>query len=201
MSMIQVRHSTEVEIPETTATRLLSQLLGQVAQDPGQSAVKVRVTTAPRIGQPWPGQGGVYAGIMRGHDGKPDYHLIVPADPAAYTDGITWGPRGRDIEGAKCEWDGRANTFALYSDGRDHPAAEWAYGLDIDGHNDFYLPSRRELRLMWTNVPELFEPGWYWSSTQCSAGNAWLQGFGDGTQNILDKDGEYRARAVRRLII
>jgi hypothetical protein len=33
--------------------------------------------TAPAIGQQWPGQGGIYAGLMRGRDGAPDYHLIV----------------------------------------------------------------------------------------------------------------------------
>lgn len=32
---------------------------------------------APRIGELWPDQGGIYAGIMRGRDGEPDYHLIV----------------------------------------------------------------------------------------------------------------------------
>ena len=31
----------------------------------------------PRIGQPWPGQGGIYAGVMRGRNGGADYHLIV----------------------------------------------------------------------------------------------------------------------------
>jgi hypothetical protein len=31
----------------------------------------------PAIGQHWPGQGGIYAGLVRGRDGQPDYHLIV----------------------------------------------------------------------------------------------------------------------------
>lgn len=34
-------------------------------------------TTAPAIGQQWPGQGGIYAGLARGRNGAPDYHLIV----------------------------------------------------------------------------------------------------------------------------
>lgn len=33
--------------------------------------------TAPAIGQHWPGQGGIYAGLVRGRDDQPDYHLIV----------------------------------------------------------------------------------------------------------------------------
>lgn len=42
----------------------------------GQAAANTSSGT-PRIGEPWPGQGGIYAGIMRGRDGAPDYHLIV----------------------------------------------------------------------------------------------------------------------------
>lgn len=34
-------------------------------------------TAAPAIGQQWPGQGGIYAGLARGRNGAPDYHLIV----------------------------------------------------------------------------------------------------------------------------
>lgn len=43
---------------------------------------------APRIGEPWPGQGGFYAGIMRGRDGGHDYHLIVGPEIAAQN----WAP-------------------------------------------------------------------------------------------------------------
>jgi len=31
----------------------------------------------PRIGQPWPGQGGTYAGLVRGEAGQPDQHVIL----------------------------------------------------------------------------------------------------------------------------
>ena len=31
----------------------------------------------PPIGANWPGQGGFYAGVVRGTDGKPDHHLIL----------------------------------------------------------------------------------------------------------------------------
>ncbi|WP_312374349.1 Lcl domain-containing protein [Stutzerimonas nitrititolerans] len=41
-------------------------------------------------------------------------------------------------------------------------------------------------------------PRWYWSSTQCSPYNAWIQAFDDGGQDTVRKDYEYRARAVRR---
>lgn len=42
-----------------------------------QPTTTVTTETPPAIGQVWPGQGGIYAGIVRGRDGAPDCHLIV----------------------------------------------------------------------------------------------------------------------------
>jgi hypothetical protein len=39
--------------------------------------VDLRGIAVPRIGEVWSGEGGVYAGIARGRDNAPDYHLIV----------------------------------------------------------------------------------------------------------------------------
>jgi hypothetical protein len=65
------------------------------------------------------------------------------------------------------------------------------------------LPTRRELALCYANVPEIFDKAWYWSSTQSAGGeaSAWYRGFNYGDQNDNHKDGELRARAVRRLTI
>ncbi|HET9678962.1 MAG TPA: DUF1566 domain-containing protein, partial [Gammaproteobacteria bacterium] len=71
-------------------------------------------------------------------------------------------------------------------------------GLTVDGHSDLYLPARRENALLYTNLPELFEKCWHWSSTQYSADDAWGQGFGNGGQNGIHKYYECRVRAVRR---
>jgi hypothetical protein len=157
-------------------------------------------SSTPKIGEPWEGQGGIYAGVMRGEGSKPDYHLIVPARSAAVAKGITWGGRGVDDAGAKSDFDGLANTRALTASSQEHPAAKWAAALRIDGHDDFYLPARRELGLLCANVPELFEKVWHWSSTQYSANDAWGQLFGDGHQNGYDKGTEFQAVAVRRLV-
>lgn len=37
-------------------------------------------TTPPPIGQPWPKQGGIYAGNARGFDGEPDGHIVFLDD-------------------------------------------------------------------------------------------------------------------------
>ncbi|MHC5351658.1 Lcl C-terminal domain-containing protein [Metapseudomonas furukawaii] len=154
----------------------------------------------PAIGQYWHGQGGVYAGLVRGEDGHPDYHLVVPTDASATAKEVAWGAAGESEDGAGYARDGLANTRALCDSEHDHPAAQWAASLEIEGHRDFYLPSRFELALCYANVRELFEERWHWSSTQCSPNHAWLRGFDAGTQLSARKDNAYRARAVRRVV-
>ena len=39
-----------------------------------------RAHAIPAIGEVWPGHGGIYAGIVRGDPGQPDYHLIVATE-------------------------------------------------------------------------------------------------------------------------
>lgn len=156
----------------------------------------------PRVGEAWPEQGGVYAGIMRGENGKPDYYLIVPIDPLGQHDAIAWaGSRYVIVANACSDCDGQANTHALIQTGDEYLAAQWAHSLAIDGHTDFYLPSRRELRLCWVNAPELFLRGWHWTSTQYSRSNAWGQYFDSGSQDGCSKSFEARARAVRRVYV
>lgn len=48
---------------------------------------------------------------------------------------------------------------------------------------------------------EAFDGTWYWSSTQCSASNAWSQYFDDGYQDDFVKYDEGRVRPVRRIQI
>lgn len=179
-------------VPAEEAARILIDSFAQA------KAPIIEPKQPPRIGEYWPSQGGVYAGLMRGADGQPDYHLIVAAGDDGFTEEITWGGHGQDESGAKSEWDGQANTLALAHSEHEHPAAEWAVGLEIDGHADWYLPARREAALCYATVPELFEKAWHWTSTQCSPNLAWTQVFVDGSQGNFHKLDELRARAVRR---
>lgn len=207
--MIVIETKTRIEVPESAASMFLRES-DQVSGQPVFSSLLSSEQAPPRIGSLWEEQGGIYAGVMRGHDGKPDYHLILP--PAAEIAEIAYGGRGQDEPGAACDWDGLRNTAALATSKHSHPAAAWARQqvtpctrrLDHQQtarYTDLYLPSRRELRLAWTNVPELFTEGWYWSSTQCSPHGAWIQLFSNGLQSNVGKGYSYRARAVRRLII
>jgi hypothetical protein len=154
----------------------------------------------PRLGTEWEGQGGLNAGLMRGENGAPDYYLIAPTTSLALKASIAYGGYGKKTEGADSILDGFANTQALVNSGNDHPAAQWAARLAIDGFSDFFIPSIMELALLRVMVPDLFGDYWYVSSTQYSAGYAWNQYFVDGSQIIAYKLSEGRFRAVRRFI-
>ncbi len=64
-------------------------------------------------------------------------------------------------------------------------------------------PAQTAVEIFRDGKDEAFEDTWYWSSTQYAGGVAfaWSQGFDDGNQSDFRKDGELRARAVRRLKI
>jgi hypothetical protein len=160
---------------------------------------KARTTAAPaipQVGEAWPGEGGVYAGIIR--DGSRQWHLILATAPSSLIS-AEWGNYGESEPSAVSTIDGLANTQALVSSKHSHPAAEQVAALVIDGHNDFYLPAQKENNLLYINLPEHLAAEWHWSSTQYSALIAWLQNFGDGNQYYGLKDVTCAARAVRRL--
>ena len=155
--------------------------------------------TPPKLGQYWPGQGGIFIGrIITTGDGPDDYLVMATAEHGEHAD-IAWGKYGTKIDGAASGNDGRGNTAAMAAAGL--PLGGWALGLDIEGHKDWHLPAQDELALMYINGREHCEKTWYWSSTQCSADGAWGQYFADGYQYAWGKDYEGRARAVRRFSV
>jgi hypothetical protein len=85
-------------------------------------------------------------------------------------------------------------------------------------YNDWYLPSKDELQLMYanlqrfgcsTNTPSAtdsdlcatrkgnFLTTWYWSSTELTSNQAWYLNFNVGNQSGNGKNGTYNVRAVR----
>ena len=84
------------------------------------------------------------------------------------------------------------------------------YSITVDGiiYNDWFLPSKDELNLMYQNKATIdvtatsnggngFSSAYYWSSTEANTTNAWLQTFGYGYQNNYFKSNTKRVRAVR----
>ena len=87
-------------------------------------------------------------------------------------------------------------------------AMDYAAGLDAHGHQDWRVPSKGELNLLWENrdkgalkgtfnVTGSFPAGWYWSSTQTGTNFAWGQRFSDGIQNWYGQNVESFLRCVR----
>ena len=127
--------------------------------------------SAPKIGEYWPGQGGIYAGVARGLEGAPDYHLILCAE----------APK------ADFEWQAAldlAKTISAdgYSDFRVPTRFESA--LLYANLQDQFETDR-----------------WHWTSTQYSEDTAWIQHFNDGRQGNGSKYYERRCRFVRHVAI
>ncbi len=103
---------------------------------------------------------------------------------------------------------GSANTdvivaITLQSQGGYHGAARYCDKLVYGGYDDWHLPNRYELNLMYTNrsvIPGLVQGSndHYWSSTETSTNGAWAQRLSDGAQIYGDKANPLLIRCVRR---
>lgn len=163
--------------------------------------MKPHPITLPAFGALIPGQGGYFAGILRGPtvDGieQPPYALLVADASKGEFEDVQWGEYGKSVDGATHRSDGKANTDAMVL--AQCPAALKVRELTIDSHNDWYLPALGEMNTAHANVPELFSTsGWYWTSTQDSRFSAFVQGFEYGFSVWNYKGYELRVRAFRR---
>lgn len=100
--------------------------------------------------------GGFYAGRFQ-IDGQ-EYALIVAPKALGEHAPTTWGKYDQDIEGARSYNDGRSNTEAMAAAGCE--LAQWALELVIEGHNDWYLPSRDELEICYRNLKPTDDKNW-----------------------------------------
>jgi hypothetical protein len=120
--------------------------------------------------------------------------------------GVQWGAYGDDVVGTgTAVGSGKRNTQViidfLKGIGENSRAAQLCTSLDYDGYKDWFLPSKDELNLMYTNLKARglgsFTNSWYWSSSQAGTVYAWDQSFSDGFQAIYNKGTTYCVRAVR----
>lgn len=166
----------------------------------------------PALGSPL--AGGFFGGEMT-IDGERYALIVAPKAEGEEEEELEYKLNDRGtFDGTDSDDDGRLNTARIND--ANHPAAQFCRGLQIDGHDDWYLPSRDELMMLWRNLgprrkntPELFREGgaeafdtdWYWSSTENAQNsfNAWIVGFYYGYQFNTIKDLSYGVRAVRRL--
>ena len=88
-------------------------------------------------------------------------------------------------------------------------AAEYAKNLTVGDKNDFYMPSKNELEVIFTNrnegaLKDVFNlkgrghKGWFWSSSPFGDSFAWAKRFTDGKQAYFLRDkGKVSVRYAR----
>lgn len=181
--------------PTSLASAFIAALL-RSSDEPDESAPAPAAVNSiadrPMIGQYWEGQGGIYAGDFLAGDGS-IYGLIVAQEQDIGS--ANWGPV---CEHDLSDWDGLKNTQALANS---CPAAKLAAGYTCDGHDDFYLPARRELQLGAANLHDTFgKESWYWTSTPYAEHYAWAVDFERGHTLNDFRLNEFLVRPFRRFI-
>lgn len=145
--------------------------------------------------------------------------IVVNGEDQRRIVGFEWGEYEKDIAGddattapeLKKIGTGKENTKAIVEqlgESTDY-AAGICFQYELNGYDDWYLPSRDELDLMYKNLhlkglgnfsdtgSEYMEKA-YWSSTETDAGSAWSQQFFDGKQNsYYGKPFTFRVRPIR----
>ena len=160
------KNGITITIPDAEIVRMALDRLGETMSPELHTRLN-----PPHIGEVWEGEGGVYAGIARGRDGAPDYHLIVGPefDGNNTWDHVTKWVADLSVDGLK--------DFAL-------PYRK-EQALCFANVSDLFKP----------------EYYWSCEQHASDSYHAWLQDFDDGGQGYWGKDGGLRARAVRRLKI
>jgi hypothetical protein len=116
-----------------------------------------------------------------------------------------WGAYGVDTgtrpEIGAGKWNTEFIIAALNAKGETGKAAQLCKAYTQNGYNDWFLPSKDELDLMYKNLRQMglggFDNDGYWSSSQSNKDYAWCQIFSDGYQKRPTKGVTGSVRAVR----
>ena len=116
--------------------------------------------------------------------------------------GATWGCEGVELAGADetALGTGAQNTEDILAGcGESGIAARFADNYTINGFDDWFVPSKDELDLLYQlrNVIGGFDSINYWSSSEYDNNQAWRQAFSTGFQGPLAKSNFYRTRPIR----
>ena len=136
--------------------------------------------------------------------------LIAAAEDQSTQDGAAWGCSETEVSGADgtAVGTGAQNTLDILAGcSEDGIAAKLAsdYEVTLDGvtYNDWFLPSKDELNLLYLKkeiigfILDVTALSTYSSSSQYSGNGSWSQSFNDGYQVDNDVDESNRVRAVR----
>ena len=123
-----------------------------------------------------------------------------------------WGLMGVDYYGFKDAMNGRNTTNAMIKAGAEKgTAARLCHEYSNDGHKDWFLPSLRELQMIYEvrdiidktldgdklDKTKGFERKHYWSSTGYSGSTSWFFSFYNGGATNYGKNFLFNVRAIR----
>jgi hypothetical protein len=140
-------------------------------------------------------------GIVFYVDSTGKHGLITARNGLGYTG--TWGCDGVSVPGIQTAvGTGEANTTLIANTCSDAGiAARFCLDLVHNRYDDWFLPSKDELNLMYINrklAPGLFSNATRWSSSQNDDNTAWAQKFdASGDQVSLTKNSIIGARPIR----
>jgi TolB-like protein len=169
----------------------------------GSGGVRPPPSGQYKIGDTGPAGGIVF--FDRGFTGDGWRYLEAAPVGAEFT--AQWGAYEKDVANTTTAVGfGKQNTKIIVDRlralGETNKAAQICAALDINGYKDWFLPSKDELNLMYTNLKQKglggFSNDYYWSSSQHDTDFSWPQRFSDGGQLInANKLNPSSVRAVR----
>jgi hypothetical protein len=129
-----------------------------------------------------------------------EQHGIIVA-PVDQSTGAPWGCSSTLIGGTSLDaGTGQANTLSIINGCIEAgTAASICNELVLNGYNDWFLPSARDLfELEWSkDVVGGYSEGGYWSSSEVETGLAYIKVFGQNELGQVSKSSNYHVRAVR----
>jgi len=142
----------------------------------------------------------VLGGVVFYVDGSGDHGLVSAADDQSSA--ASYGCAGTGISGADgtAVGTGEQNTLDILAGcSTAGIAAKICNDLVLNGYEDWFLPSKDELNLMYQYRTTIggFVSQMYWSSSENSDDWAWGQLFDTDDQSIGSKSNEYNIRAIR----
>lgn len=139
-------------------------------------------------------------GIIFYIDGTKLHGLI--AAPYDQSDNIEWNMGSK----TKCNaygtgiGEGAENTRIITEKtGEGNYPAKLCADLEYKGYNDWYLPSKDELQLLYKmkDVIKGFADAYYWSSSEASNADVWYQSFFNGVAYKIIEHNKAHVRAIR----
>ena len=153
------------------------------------------------IGDTGPGGGVVF---YRSAAAFGDNWHYLEAAPENISGAKAWGSSGHtgtSIAGARgtAIGTGKANTGAILAADVDAPAAKACADYNTAGKDDWFLPSKDELKELYKQKSKItgITSNYYWSSSEVRGDVAWGQGFLFGLRDGEFKNVEAKVRAIR----